>query len=91
MVSLSNPVSVIHAPFEIDAALGVMLVAHHLGVHRSQVEIGRAVFTAAGEDYFPDGMPAVAWYSPTDRGLEGKIREKLEYLRSLDREKRGNS
>jgi len=46
---------------------------------------------AAGEDYFPDGMPAVAWYSPTDRGLEGKIREKLEYLRSLDREKRGNS
>jgi len=46
---------------------------------------------AAGEDYFPDGMPAVAWYSPTDRGLEGKIREKLDYLRSLDREKRGNS
>ena len=27
-------------------------MAHHLGVHRSQVEIGRAVFTAAGEDYF---------------------------------------
>ena len=39
---------------------------------------------AAGERYFPDGMPAVEWYSPTDRGLEGKIREKLEYLRSLD-------
>ncbi len=46
---------------------------------------------AAGEQYFPDGMPAVEWYAPTGRGLEGKIREKLEYLRSLDAEKRGNS
>jgi putative ATPase len=24
------------------------------------------------------------WYQPTDRGLEAKIREKLEHLRSLD-------
>jgi putative ATPase len=46
---------------------------------------------AAGEDYFPDGMPEVQWYSPTDRGLEGKIREKLDYLRSLDAEKHRNS
>ena len=46
---------------------------------------------AAGEDYFPDGMPAVEWYSPTERGLEGKIREKLEALRALDAEKRKNS
>ena len=45
---------------------------------------------AAGESYFPDGMPKVEWYLPTDRGLEGKIREKLEYLRSLDAEKRRN-
>ncbi len=36
-------------------------------------------------------MPKVEWYSPTDRGLEGKIREKLDYLRALDAEKRGNS
>ncbi len=40
---------------------------------------------AAGENYFPEGMPAVEWYRPTDRGLEAKIREKLEYLRSRDR------
>ena len=40
---------------------------------------------AAGENYFPDGMPAVEWYRPTDRGLEARIREKLEQLRSLDR------
>ena len=45
---------------------------------------------AAGERYFPDGMPAVEWYAPTDRGLEGKIREKLEYLRSLDGRKNGD-
>ncbi len=46
---------------------------------------------AAGEDYFPDGMPAVEWYAPTERGLEGRIREKLESLRALDAEKRQNS
>ncbi|HEY9379904.1 MAG TPA: recombination factor protein RarA, partial [Burkholderiales bacterium] len=39
---------------------------------------------AAGEDYFPKGMKAVQWYRPTDRGLEGKIADKLAYLRSLD-------
>jgi len=41
---------------------------------------------AAGENYFPDGMPPVEWYRPTDRGLEARIREKLEHLRALDAE-----
>jgi putative ATPase len=41
---------------------------------------------AAGESYFPEGMERPDWYQPTGRGLEGKIREKLEHLRSLDRE-----
>ena len=36
---------------------------------------------AAGENYLPEGMPAVAWYQPTDRGLEAKIREKLAALK----------
>jgi putative ATPase len=45
---------------------------------------------AAGENYFPEGMPAVEWYRPTDRGLEAKIREKLEYLRSRDRAAKAN-
>ncbi|OGA18798.1 MAG: recombination factor protein RarA [Betaproteobacteria bacterium RIFCSPLOWO2_02_FULL_66_14] len=45
---------------------------------------------AAGENYFPEGMPAVQWYRPTDRGLEAKIREKLEYLRSKDQKARKN-
>jgi len=39
---------------------------------------------AAGENYFPEGMARPEWYKPTDRGLEAKIREKLERLRSKD-------
>ena len=39
---------------------------------------------AAGEQYFPDNMPDVAFYEPTDRGLEAKIREKLDWLRAQD-------
>ena len=39
---------------------------------------------AADEVYLPDGMPEPHWYQPTPRGLEGKISEKLAYLRSLD-------
>lgn len=39
---------------------------------------------AAGETYLPEGMPEPGWYQPTPRGLEGKIGEKLAYLRSLD-------
>jgi putative ATPase len=37
---------------------------------------------AAGESYFPEGMQPAPWYRPTDRGLEAKIREKLEHLKS---------
>jgi putative ATPase len=37
---------------------------------------------AAGEKYFPEGMQAVEWYRPTERGLEAKILEKLKDLRS---------
>ncbi len=40
---------------------------------------------AAGENYFPDGMPVVEWYQPTPRGLEARIAEKLAHLRELDR------
>jgi putative ATPase len=39
---------------------------------------------AAGEHYFPDGLQA-RFYQPTDRGLEGKISEKLAFLRELDK------
>jgi putative ATPase len=43
---------------------------------------------AAGENYLPEGMPAVEWYRPTERGLELKIREKLEDLRRRNAEAR---
>ena len=39
---------------------------------------------AAGENYFPDDMPEVSFYQPTDHGLEAKIAEKLARLRELD-------
>jgi putative ATPase len=40
---------------------------------------------AAGERYFPDGLAPRRYYAPVPRGLEVKIREKLERLRALDR------
>jgi putative ATPase len=46
---------------------------------------------AAGENYFPEGMPAVEWYQPTGRGLEQRIREKLEELRRLNAEARAKN
>ena len=39
---------------------------------------------AAGETYLPDGMREPGWYRPTPRGLEGRIGDKLAYLKSLD-------
>jgi putative ATPase len=42
----------------------------------------------AGESYLPEGMPAVEWYKPTERGLELRIREKLEELRRRNAEAR---
>lgn len=39
---------------------------------------------AAGEEYFPAELANTKLYEPSDRGLERKIKEKLEYLQSLD-------
>jgi len=38
----------------------------------------------AGENYFPDDMPTVSFYQPTEHGFEVKILEKLNTLRKLD-------
>ena len=40
---------------------------------------------AAGESYFPDALKDARYYRPTANGLEGRIGEKLERLRELDR------
>lgn len=40
---------------------------------------------AAGEDYFPEQLEPRRYYEPVPRGLELKIRDKLQHLKSLDR------
>jgi putative ATPase len=40
----------------------------------------------AGMSCLPEGVRAPAWYEPNERGLEIKLREKLDWLRALDRE-----
>jgi putative ATPase len=40
---------------------------------------------AAGENYFPEAFKNSRFYHPTDRGLEQKIRQKLQYLRERDK------
>ncbi len=39
---------------------------------------------AAGEDYFPQELAPRRYYQPVNRGLEQKIAQKLDHLRSLD-------
>lgn len=39
---------------------------------------------AAGESYLPEELAGTQYYFPTDRGLEKKISEKLDFLRELD-------
>jgi putative ATPase len=43
---------------------------------------------AAGEKYFPDNLDPIEFYKPTLRGLESKILEKLNYLKSQDKQKK---
>ena len=41
---------------------------------------------AAGETYLPEGMASPHWYEPVERGLESQIKEKMAFLRQLDKE-----
>ena len=43
---------------------------------------------AAGEKYFPDNLDTIEFYKPTTRGLESKILEKMNYLKSQDKQKK---
>lgn len=40
---------------------------------------------AAGEQYLPDALAGERFYEPVERGLEIKIKEKMDYLRRLDK------
>ena len=44
---------------------------------------------AAGESYFPDEIGERQYYHPVPRGLESKIKQKLDYFASLDQKARG--
>ena len=46
---------------------------------------------AAGERYFPEGMPEIEFYQPTRRGFESKISERLAHLRELDKQAKKES
>jgi putative ATPase len=46
---------------------------------------------AAGETYFPEGMAPQRWYQPTERGLESRIRERLDELRRLNEAARASA
>jgi len=39
---------------------------------------------AAGETYFPESMGEREYYQPVERGLEARIKEKLDHLRELN-------
>ena len=41
---------------------------------------------ASGEKYFPDDMSPVKYYHPVPRGLEIRIREKLEEIERRNRD-----
>ena len=43
---------------------------------------------AAGENYFPEGMPAPDWYQPVNRGLEIQIADKLNALKLKNNQKK---
>lgn len=39
----------------------------------------------AGENYFPEGLEKTKFYAPVERGLEIKLKQKLEFLEGLDK------
>ena len=43
---------------------------------------------AAGENYFPEGMPPPEWYQPVSRGLEIQIADKLAALKLRNNQKK---
>jgi len=43
---------------------------------------------ASGETYFPDELGEFELYHPVNRGLEIKIKEKLDYLRQVNKDKK---
>jgi len=79
--SLDVPLRLKNAPTELMKEIG-----HGTGYRYAHDE--EDAF-AAGESYFPDDMPRTTYYHPVPRGLEIRIREKLDDLRSRNGDRRG--
>ena len=43
---------------------------------------------AAGETYFPDALGEQRYYEPVERGMEIKIKQRMDYLQQLDQQAR---
>lgn len=41
---------------------------------------------AAGENYLPEALHGKSWYQPVNRGLESKIKQKLDHLQNLNQQ-----
>ncbi len=41
---------------------------------------------AAGENYLPEALKNESWYQPVDRGMESKIKQKLDHLHNLNQQ-----
>ena len=78
--SLDVPPHLRNAPTKLMKELG-----HGEGYRYAHDEEGAF---SAGQAYFPEGMLEQNYYRPVDRGLEQKIAEKLNRLRSLNQKAR---
>lgn len=74
------PMHLRNAPTKLMKELG-----YHKGYRYAHDEEGAF---AAGEVYLPPEIADMHWYEPTDRGLELKIKEKMERLKALNDEAR---
>jgi len=75
---LEVPLHLRNAPTELMKSLN-----HGEGYRYAHDEIGAY---AAGEVYLPEALEGIEFYQPTDRGLEKKIAEKLQYLKHCDQQ-----
>lgn len=81
--SLPVPQHLRNAPTSLAKSLG-----HGQGYRYAHDE---AEAYAAGENYWPEGMQAQKFYEPVNRGLEAKIKSRLERLAQLDESHAANT
>ena len=43
----------------------------------------------SGQDYWPEGMAREDFYKPTDRGFEGRVKERLDYWEERRKQRKG--